>query len=151
MNQKVSGWFGGVAERPTRATPPPAERVGLRYLLSDMRNVVTSCLRPLGRLTVRHALGGMGRDDGRSESHPVMGWIRVEGLRLNIIRSVRELTSIGRFFARKPIEPILEGKANEATYVSHAPFPEWVLAVSVYRKGDWSFRSLGRLYAEVGL
>jgi len=21
--------------------------------------------------------------------------------------------------------------------VSHAPFPEWVLAASVYRKGDW--------------
>jgi hypothetical protein len=33
----------------------------------------------------------MRRDDGRSEGHPVMGWIRVESLRLNIIRSVREL------------------------------------------------------------
>ena len=31
-----------------------------------------------GRLTVRHAVGGMERDDGRSEGHPVMGWIRVE-------------------------------------------------------------------------
>ena len=79
---------------------------------------------PLGRLTVRLAVGGMGRDDGRSEGHLVMGWIRVEGFRLNIIRSVRELTSIGCFFARKLIGPILEGKANEATYVSHAPFPE---------------------------
>jgi len=39
---------------------------------------------PSGRLTVRHAVGGMGRDDGRSEGHPVIGWIRVEGLRLNI-------------------------------------------------------------------
>ena len=29
-------------------------------------------------------------------------------------------------------------------YVCHAPFTEWVLAVSVYRKGDWNFRSLGR-------
>jgi len=70
---------------------------------------------PLGRLTVRHAVGGMGRDDGKSEGHPVMGWIRVEGLRLNITRLVRELTSIGCFVARKLVEPILEGKANEAT------------------------------------
>ena len=29
-------------------------------------------------------------------------------------------------------------------YVSHAPFTEWVLATSVYRIGDWNFRSLGR-------
>jgi len=57
----------------------------------------------------------MGRDDGRSEGHPVMGWIRVEGLRLNITRLARELTSIGCFVARKLAEPILEGKANEAT------------------------------------
>ena len=70
---------------------------------------------PLGRLTVRHAVGGMGRDDGRSEGHLVMGWIRVEGLRLNITRLVRELTSIGCFVARKRVDPILEGKANEAT------------------------------------
>ncbi len=27
----------------------------------------------------------------------------------------------------------------------HAPFPKWVLAASVYRKGDWYSRSLGRL------
>ena len=70
---------------------------------------------PLGRLTVRHAVGGMGRDDGRSEGHLVMGWIRVESLRLNITRLARELTSIGCFVARKLAEPILEGKANEAT------------------------------------
>ena len=99
---------------------------------------------PLGRLTVRHAVGGTGREDGKSEGHPVMGWIRVESLRLNIIRPAREQTSIGCFFARQLIEPILEGKANEATYVSHAPFPKWVLAVSVYRKGEWNFQSLGR-------
>ncbi len=24
-------------------------------------------------------------------------------------------------------------------YVCHAPFTEWFLAVSVYRKGDWNF------------
>ncbi|MFC1858957.1 type II toxin-antitoxin system VapC family toxin [Thermodesulfobacteriota bacterium] len=30
----------------------------------------------------------MGREDGRSEDHPVMGWIRVESLRLNITRPV---------------------------------------------------------------
>ena len=83
--------------------------------MSDTRNVVTPCLRPLGRLTVRHAVGGMGRDDGRSEGHLVMGWIRVESLRLNITRLVRELTSIGCFVARKLVEPILGGKANEAT------------------------------------
>ena len=125
MNQKVSGWFGGIAERPTRATSPPAERVELRYLLSDTRNLVTPCLRPFGgRLTVRHAVGGMGRDDGRSQGHPVMGWIRVESLRLDITRPVRELTSIGCFVAGKLVEPILGGKANEATYVSHAPFTE---------------------------
>ncbi len=76
----VSGWFGWVVERPTRATLPPAEKVGLRYLLSDTWNVVTPCLRLCGRLTVRHAVGGMGRDDGRSQGHSVMGWIRVETL-----------------------------------------------------------------------
>jgi len=35
-------------------------------------------------------------------------------------------------------------------YVSHAPFTEWVLAASVYRKGDWNFWSPGRLSAEAG-
>jgi len=39
---------------------------------------------PSGRLTVRHAVGGMRREDGRSEGHPVMGWIQVESLRLDI-------------------------------------------------------------------
>jgi len=38
----------------------------------------------LGRLTARHAVGGMGREDGRSQGHPVMGWIRVESLGLDI-------------------------------------------------------------------
>ena len=37
-----------------------------------------------GRLTVRHAVGGMERDDGRSEGHPVMGWIRVESQSLTL-------------------------------------------------------------------
>jgi hypothetical protein len=69
----------------------------------------------LGRQTARHAVGGMGRDDGRSQCHPVMGWIRVESLRLDITRLARELTSIGCFVARKLVEPILGGKANEAT------------------------------------
>ena len=114
----VSGWFGGIAERPARALIPPAEKVDLKYLLSNTWNVVTPCLRLCGRLTVRHAVGGMGREDGRSESHPVMGWIRV------ITRPVRVQTSIGCFVARKLAEPILGGKANEATYVSHAPSTE---------------------------
>jgi len=46
LNQKVGGWFGVIAEIPTRAKFPPADRVGLRYSLSNTRNVVTSCLRP---------------------------------------------------------------------------------------------------------
>ena len=29
------------------------------------------------------------------------------------------------------------------------PSPKWVLAVSVYRKGDWDFRSSGILNAKV--
>ena len=33
LDQKVSGWFGGFGDRPTRATLPPADRVDLRYLL----------------------------------------------------------------------------------------------------------------------
>jgi hypothetical protein len=46
----------------------------------------------------------MGRDDGRSEGHPVMGWIRVESLKLNITRPVKAQTSIGCFVARKLVE-----------------------------------------------
>ena len=57
----------------------------------------------------------MGRDDGRSEGHPVMGCIRVESLKLNITRPVKVQTSIGCFVARKLVEPMLGGKANEAT------------------------------------
>jgi hypothetical protein len=111
----VSGWFGWVCERPTRAKLPPAERVDLRYLLSDTWNVVTPCLRPFwGRLTVRHAVGGKGREDGRSQGHPVMGWIRVESLGFDITRPARELTSIGCFVARRLVELLSEGKANEA-------------------------------------
>jgi hypothetical protein len=79
----VSGWFGWIAERPTRATLPSADRVDLRYLLSDTRNVVTPCLRPLGQANpaVGGTVGGMGLDDGRSQGHAVMGWIRVESLK----------------------------------------------------------------------
>ena len=115
MDQKVSGWFGWVCERPTRALFPPADRVGLRYSLSITRNVVTSCLCSCGRLTVRHAVGGMGRDDGRSEGHPVMGWIRVESQGLTLSGPARVQTSVGCFAARKLVEPVLGGKANEAT------------------------------------
>ena len=35
---------------------------------------------------------------------------------------VRVLTSVGCFVARKLAEPVLKGKANEATWVSYAPF-----------------------------
>ena len=116
MDQKVRGWFGWLCERPTRALSPPADRVDLRYSLSIMWNVVTSCLRlSWGRLTVRHAVGGMGRDDGRSECYPVMGWIQVDAHSGYITRPVRVQTSVGCFVARKLVEPILGGKANEAT------------------------------------
>ena len=86
-----------------------------------------------GRLTLRHAVGGMRRDDGRSEGHPVMGWIWVESLRLNITRPVRVQTSIGCFVARKLIEPILGGKANEATLCEPCALPrnEFWLSVSI--------------------
>ncbi|MGD9106316.1 MAG: hypothetical protein PVJ87_05750 [Desulfobacterales bacterium] len=39
----------------------------------------------------------MGRDDGRSEGHPVMGWIRVESLRLDITRPLPSLEEINSF------------------------------------------------------
>ncbi len=41
--------------------------------------------------------------------------------RFNIIRPVRVQISVGCFVARKLVEPFLERKANEATYVCHAP------------------------------
>jgi hypothetical protein len=47
------------------------------------------------------------------------------------------LTSNGFFVARKLVEPFLERKANEAAYVSHAPFTKWLMAANVYRKGEW--------------
>jgi len=40
--------------------------------------VVTLCLCLIGRLTVRQADGGIGRDEGRSEGYPVMGQIWIE-------------------------------------------------------------------------
>jgi hypothetical protein len=100
LNQKVGGWFGGVAERPTRAVSPPAEQSGPKVFAVGYVERGNPVPSPSGRLTVRHAAGGMGKEDGRSEGHPVMGWIRVESLKLNITRSVRELTSIGCFVAR---------------------------------------------------
>ena len=115
MDQKVSGWFGWIGERPTRATFPPVEQSGPTVFVVGYVERGNPMPSPLGRLTVRHAVGGMGRDDGRSEGHSVMGWIRVENPKFNITRLVRELTSIGCFVARKLGEPILEGKANEAT------------------------------------
>ena len=73
LDQKVGGRFGGFQRRSTRAIFPPADRVDLRYPWSNTRNVLASFLRPLGRLTVRHTVGGMGGDDGRSECYSVMG------------------------------------------------------------------------------
>ena len=117
-----------MSSRPTRATFPPADRVGLRYSLSDTRNVVTSCLRPSGRLTVRHADGGMGRDDGRSESHPVMGWIRIESLRArhHPARKGADVRLVLR--CEKAGRTILRGKANEATLCEPC---------ALYPNGDW--------------
>jgi hypothetical protein len=45
----VSGWFGCFNSHPTRAISPPADRVSLTHPLSEVRNVVTPCLRPLGQ------------------------------------------------------------------------------------------------------
>ena len=73
LDQKVGGWFGGIRCRPTRTTFPPADRVDLRYSLSNTRNVVAPCHRPSGRPTARQADGGMGEEKGRSECYPVMG------------------------------------------------------------------------------
>ena len=42
--------------------------------------------------------------------------------RFNIIRPVRVQISVGCFVARKLAEPFLERKANEVSYVCHAPF-----------------------------
>ena len=79
MNQKVSGWFGWIGERPTRAASPPVEQSGPKVFAVGYVERGNPMPSPfVGRLTVRHAVGGMGRDDGRSEGHPVMGWIRVE-------------------------------------------------------------------------
>ena len=104
--------------RPTRATLPPADRVGLRYPMSDTRNVVIPCLRPMGRLTARRADGGMGKEDGRSECHPVMGWIRIEslGARHHPARKGADVRLVLR--CQKVGGTSLRGKANEAT--SHA-------------------------------
>jgi hypothetical protein len=73
LNQKVSGWFGGIFGRPTRAIFPPAERVDLRYSLSNTRNVVAPCHRPLGRPTARQADGGMGRRERKKRMLPCNG------------------------------------------------------------------------------
>jgi hypothetical protein len=60
LNQKVSGWFGTIAEGPTRTILPPVDRMGLRYSLSITRNVVTSCLRPLGQANRKACCGRYG-------------------------------------------------------------------------------------------
>ena len=78
LDQKVGGWFGAMEYPPTRATLPPADRVGLRYPLSNTRNVVAPCHRPLGRLTVRQAVGGLDWRAETSEGFTVMVEIPVE-------------------------------------------------------------------------
>ena len=60
LDQKVGGWFGGILDRPTRAVFPPADRVDLRYSLSDTWNVVTPCLRPLGQANRKACCGRYG-------------------------------------------------------------------------------------------
>ena len=61
MNQNGKWVVGGLAERPTRAAFPSAEYGGpkvfvVRYV--ERGNLLPSPL--WGRLTVRHAVGGMG-------------------------------------------------------------------------------------------
>ena len=75
---------GWIAERPTRAVFPPAEQSGPKVFAVGYVERGNRMPSPSGRLTVRHAVGGMRREDGRSEGHPVMGWIQVESLRLDI-------------------------------------------------------------------
>jgi len=111
----VSGWFGWVAERPTRAELPSAEKVDLRYLLSDMWNVVTPCLRPVGQANRKASCGRYGVRWWKKPRPSCNGMDTGWEPRLYITRSVRELTSIGCFVARKLVEPILGGKASEVT------------------------------------
>ena len=47
-----------------------------------MWNVVPQCLRPMGRLTVRQAVGGLGREASGSEGPAVMVGYRVQHSRL---------------------------------------------------------------------
>ena len=58
------------------------------------------------------------------EANAILQWGRygLSAERFNIIRPVRVQISVGCFVARKLAEPFLERKANEATYVCHAPF-----------------------------
>jgi len=61
LNQKVSGWFGGLGERSTRVASPPVEQSGPKVFLVRYVERGNPMPSPLwGRLTVRHAVGGLG-------------------------------------------------------------------------------------------
>jgi len=71
----------------------------------------TPCLRPLGQANRKACCGRYGlrwwKKPRPSCNEVDTGW--------DITRPAREQTSIGCFVARKRVEPILGGKANEAT------------------------------------
>ena len=61
LDQKVSGRFGGIARMSDTGSIPTGRESGPKVLVVEYAERGARCRRPLGRLTVRHAVGGMGR------------------------------------------------------------------------------------------
>ena len=101
----------------THATIPPAKRQTLTHRVKWVEHGKPNYLhRDMESNPQGMPIGKWVWDVGGSKGQPVTGWIG------GIPWPERVLTSDRCFGARKLAEPCLKGKANEATWVSYAPF-----------------------------
>jgi hypothetical protein len=92
--------------------------------VSTLRNVVSPyCSSTRGREAARPTDGGAGRGVGKSECHPVMGWIRVAPGLGNITRRASGQTSLRCLGTRTREESIQKVLQMTVACSTGAPFP----------------------------
>lgn len=78
LNQKVSGQVWVLQKSPIMGVASPVDRMSLKRNKLETWNTVSPMLSSWVAQPQGLAMGQWVEEDGKSEGHPVMGWIEVE-------------------------------------------------------------------------
>ena len=96
LSQKARGWHRCFPFHLSQTLSPPAEKRLLTHPMARKGNVVSPASSPAGDSEPQgKPMGCRVEEDGKSEGHPVMGWIGIA-----LIPRASELTSIWSFVTR---------------------------------------------------